>query len=274
MQYNAALLSICFMILLGFVDDALDIPWRFKILLPSIAIVPLLVSYSGETSIIIPTKLANIIHINRIQDLGLIYHLYMLLLCIFCGNAINIHAGINGLEAGQSFIIGIFILIHNIYEIKADDQGREQHILSIFLISPFIASTAGLLYYNWYPSKVFVGDTYTLFAGMTLGVSSILGHFTKTLLLFFIPQILNFVYSIPQLFGLFGYHCPRHRLPKYNSNTKLLEGNKNYLNLVNLCLNICGPMNERNLCITLLSFQFIVCTFGLYLRYNFENWLY
>ncbi|KAI8023857.1 UDP-N-acetylglucosamine--dolichyl-phosphate N-acetylglucosaminephosphotransferase [Camellia lanceoleosa] len=27
-EYNAALASICFMILLGFVDDVLDIPWR------------------------------------------------------------------------------------------------------------------------------------------------------------------------------------------------------------------------------------------------------
>jgi len=27
-EYNAALASICFMVLLGFVDDVLDVPWR------------------------------------------------------------------------------------------------------------------------------------------------------------------------------------------------------------------------------------------------------
>ena len=27
-EYNAALTSVCFMILLGFVDDVLDVPWR------------------------------------------------------------------------------------------------------------------------------------------------------------------------------------------------------------------------------------------------------
>lgn len=63
-----------------------------------------------------------------------------------------------------------------------------------------------------YPSRVFVGDTYCYFAGMTFAVMGILGHFSKTLLLFFIPQILNFLYSTPQLFGLVP--CPRHRLPK------------------------------------------------------------
>ena len=40
-----------------------------------------------------------------------------------------------------------------------------------------------------YPSSVFVGDTFTLFAGMALAVAGVLGHFSETLLLFFIPQV-------------------------------------------------------------------------------------
>ena len=48
---------------------------------------------------------------------------------------------------------------------------------------------------------------------MTFAVVGILSHFSKTMLLFFIPQILNFLYSVPQLFGLIP--CPRHRLPRY-----------------------------------------------------------
>ena len=47
---------------------------------------------------------------------------------------------------------------------------------------------------------MFVGDTFTYFAGMSLAVAGILGHSTETLLLFFLPQIFNFIYSIPQLF--------------------------------------------------------------------------
>ena len=49
---------------------------------------------------------------------------------------------------------------------------------------------------------------------MTFAVVAILGHFSKTLLLFFIPQVINFLYSCPQLFHCIP--CPRHRLPKYN----------------------------------------------------------
>lgn len=47
---------------------------------------------------------------------------------------------------------------------------------------------------------------------MTFAVVGILGHFSKTMLLFFIPQAFNFLLSLPQLFLL--VECPRHRLPK------------------------------------------------------------
>ena len=63
-----------------------------------------------------------------------------------------------------------------------------------------------------YPSEAFVGDTFCYFAGMTFAVIGILGHFSKTMLLFFLPQVANFVYSVPQLFHLVP--CPRHRLPR------------------------------------------------------------
>ena len=33
------------------------------------------------------------------------------------------------------------------------------------------------------------------------------------MLLFFVPQLLNFIYSLPQLFKLVP--CPRHRMPGY-----------------------------------------------------------
>jgi len=35
-EYNAALASICFMTLLGFIDDVLDVPWRVWVFLVSV----------------------------------------------------------------------------------------------------------------------------------------------------------------------------------------------------------------------------------------------
>ncbi|GJZ79617.1 UDP-N-acetylglucosamine--dolichyl-phosphate N-acetylglucosaminephosphotransferase-like protein, partial [Tanacetum coccineum] len=252
-EYNAALASVCFMILLGFVDDVLDIPWRVKLVLPSIAALPLLMAYAGHTTIMIPKPLVQYIG-TEILDLGWIYKLYMGLLAVFCTNSINIHAGINGLEVGQTVVIAFAILIHNIMQIgvSSNPETKQAHAFSIYLVQPLLATSLGLLSYNWYPSSVFVGDTYTYFAGMTMAVVGILGHYSETLLIFFLPQIINFLLSVPQLAGIIP--CPRHRLPKYDPQTGLLTGTKDGT-LVNVSLRIFGRRSEKSLCVILLILQ-------------------
>lgn len=68
-------MSICFMILLGFVDDVLDARWSVKIFLSFLATTPLLVAYNGPTTIIVPKPLrgswfADIITFNSSLHLG------------------------------------------------------------------------------------------------------------------------------------------------------------------------------------------------------------
>lgn len=56
-EYIAALLSICCMTLLGFADDVLDLRWRYKLLWPTIASLPLLMVYHVSfdlTTVIVP----------------------------------------------------------------------------------------------------------------------------------------------------------------------------------------------------------------------------
>lgn len=269
-EYNAALASVCFMILLGFIDDVLDIPWRVKLLLPTIAALPLLMAYAGGTSIIIPKPLASYVGVE-VLELGWMYKLFMLLLAVFCTNSINIHAGLNGLEVGQTVVISAAVLIHNVMRIGSskDLETQQAHAFSIYLVLPFLTTSLALLGFNWYPSSVFVGDTYTYFAGMTLAVVGILGHFSETLLLFFLPQILNFLCSVPQLFHFVP--CPRHRLPRFDTQTGLLTGTKDG-NLVNIFLRLFGKCSEKSLCIRLLIFQAVSCLFCFWLRYMLTGW--
>ncbi|CAF0926389.1 unnamed protein product [Brachionus calyciflorus] len=219
-EYLAALLSIACMIFLGFADDVLDLKWRDKLLLPTVASLPLLMVYFANinsTTIIVPYPLRP--WLGYALNLGFLYYIYMGMLAVFCTNAINIYAGVNGIEAGQSLVIACSVLISNIIEFNG--PFRDNHIFSMYLIIPFIACSFPLFIYNKYPSRVFVGDTFCYFAGMTFAVVGILGHFSKFLLLFFIPQIFNFLLSVPQLFKFIP--CPRHRMPKYNPVTDLLE---------------------------------------------------
>ncbi|EME29860.1 UDP-N-acetylglucosamine--dolichyl-phosphate N-acetylglucosaminephosphotransferase [Galdieria sulphuraria] len=275
--YTAAFASVTFMVLLGFADDVLNLKWRYKLILPLVASLPLLVLYTGGTCVLVPRPLRFLTKGRSLVELGILYYIYMALLSVFCTNAINIYAGINGLEVGQSVIIALAVLLHNALQLHPGgnkdnlDLLRQNHLFSIDLILPFYATSLALAYYNWYPSKVFVGDTFCYFAGMTFAMAAILAHFSEILLLFFIPQLINFIYSIPQLIGI--VHCPRHRLPRLNGQTGKLEAIRTNLNLVNLTLWILGPLTERQLCIVLCSFQAFCCAMGLFLRAWALHWL-
>ncbi|CAM9628722.1 unnamed protein product [Ectocarpus sp. 12 AP-2014] len=325
-DYLSALLSICFMTFLGFTDDVLDLPWRYKLLLPTVATLPLLCAYDGSTSVVVPRPLDHLLVavgaggggdgvltlVGRavssvfsitvpgklggvmLLDLGkcTAYMVYMGLLAVFCTNAVNIYAGINGLEAGQSFVVACAILAHNMHELR---RGRDtgNHTFSAMLLLPFIGTTLGLLRYNWYPARAFVGDTYCYFAGMTFAVVGIHGHFSKTLILMFLPQVTNFLLSLPQLFKVLP--CPRHRLPRMDTEKGLLvpstmpykgefpvwrflrsgpDGEVINLTLINLVLHVVGPLREGSLCTLLLALQAASCGFGFVIRYYFAGLVY
>eukprot|EP01126_Amoeba_proteus_P041946 TRINITY_DN4532_c0_g1_i2.p2 TRINITY_DN4532_c0_g1~~TRINITY_DN4532_c0_g1_i2.p2 ORF type:complete len:234 (-),score=44.96 TRINITY_DN4532_c0_g1_i2:737-1345(-) len=187
----------------------------------------------------------------------------MALIAVFTTNSINIYAGVNGLEVSQSVVIAGAVLVHNYVEL--DGPFWANHLFSVFIVLPFFASSLGLLYYNWFPAQVFVGDSYPYFAGMTLAVAGTMGHFSKTLMLFFLPQLINFAISLPQLFHLIP--CARHRLPKYSEKDGLLHPTYNFT-LINLYLYLVGPLSERWLTIHLTFFQILCCSLGFLIRYS------
>ena len=46
--------------------------------------------------------------------------MYMGMLAVFATNAINIVAGINGIESGQGFVIGLSVLVFNLIELDGE----------------------------------------------------------------------------------------------------------------------------------------------------------
>ncbi|KAK4121731.1 hypothetical protein N657DRAFT_623240 [Parathielavia appendiculata] len=223
-SYLSAIVSLQTIASLGLADDLFDIRWRHKFFIPAFAAIPLLVVYRvdfGVTSIVVPIQLQP--YFGPLFDLGALYYVYMACVAIFSPNSINIMAGINGIEVSQSLVIALLLAANDALYLLTPypHPATDSHLFSLSFLLPFIAVSLALLYHNWYPSRVFVGDTYCYFAGMVFVVVSILGHFSKTLVLLLLPQIFNFVYSVPQLFGLVP--CPRHRLPRFNARTGLLE---------------------------------------------------
>jgi UDP-N-acetylglucosamine--dolichyl-phosphate N-acetylglucosaminephosphotransferase len=238
---------------------------------------------------------------------GWLYYVYMALLSIFSSNSINILAGINGIEVAQSLVIAVLILLNDMLYLSPftpyPHPATDSHLFSIYLLLPFIGVSTALLMHNWYPAKVFVGDTYCYFAGMVFAVDGILGHFSKTLILLLLPQAFNFVYSAPQLFHVVP--CPRHRLPHFNARTGMLECSRvefkkelsrpiaeglkmlhrlrlldvevdemgkvvssSNFTILNLWLVWFGPMREDQLALGLLAFQMGVGLLGLFVRHR------
>ncbi|ESO06670.1 hypothetical protein HELRODRAFT_94198 [Helobdella robusta] len=310
-EFLAALLSICCMVFLGFADDVFDLKWRHKLLLPTIASLPLLMVYLVTfdlTIIIIPAPFRSLLGYSI--NIGCLYYIYMGMLAVFCTNAINIVAGINGIEVGQSLVISASVIVFNCIEMSGEYS--EAHLFSLYFMLPFFAVSLALYQYNKYPARVFVGDTFCYFSGMAFAVVAILGHFSKTMLLFFIPQVINFLYSVPQLFRFVP--CPRHRLPKFNpklnklelsysrfkpteltklgriilkiaSIFKLVHFRKvtvkdceyeecNNLTIINFFLLIFGPTHEKTLTNRILLFQIVCSVIALFIRYPLARLFY
>ena len=265
----------------------------------------------GVTKVVVPVPLQQ--YLGELLDLGWLYYVYMAAVAIFCPNSINILAGINGIEVSQSLVIAVLLLINDSLYLAPIapylHPATDSHLFSIYLLLPFIGVSLALWWHNWYPAKVFVGDTYCYFAGMVFAIVGILGHFSKTLLLLFIPQIINFIYSVPQLFRL--VECPRHRLPKFNARTGLLEPSvtewerppsalvsralkllhklhllrvevngkgvivaSTNFTILNLWLVWFGAMREDRLAVSILTMQAACGLMGLFIRHKLALWVF
>ncbi|KAH9387337.1 UDP-N-acetylglucosamine--dolichyl-phosphate N-acetylglucosaminephosphotransferase [Nematocida major] len=189
--------TIILNILLGYVDDILDLTWSCKMVFPVVATLPLLFSYSGSTCICIP--------FYGVLNLGWAFYVCLVALSVYFTNAINILSGINGVECGQTLVISGMMVVDRL--LFFSDKG----LLSILLCASLFFSTFSLFLWNKYPAKCFVGDTFCYFAGSALLCIGLFGGFVKTLFLFFSLQLLNFLMSLPQIAKIIP--CPRHRMP-------------------------------------------------------------
>lgn len=69
------------------------------------------------------------------------------MLAVFCTNAINILAGVNGLEVGQAVIIAVSIIVFNMIELGSDLW--KAHQFSLYFMLPYLATSIALLQHNW-----------------------------------------------------------------------------------------------------------------------------
>ena len=173
--------SILCVAIIGVMDDFRG--WKIglkqwqKPLLTLPAAVPFLLVNFSRSTIDIP--------FIGIQDVGIVVPLVFVPLAIVgASNAFNMLAGYNGLETGMGMIIlGTFAFLSHF---------NGQSFAVVFCLIGFFALLAFFVY-NWYPAKVFPGDTMTYPIGAFIAICAVLGRVEKFALILFIPYFLDFI---------------------------------------------------------------------------------
>ncbi len=230
---------------IGFLDDILGWKKGLRVSARIISMVPiaipLVVIKAGHSTMALP--------FIGIVDFGILYPLLIVPIGILgAANAFNMIAGYNGLEAGQGLLLMFFTMIYTY--INNVHPSMEASVIMIPALLAFLS-------YNWYPAKVFPGNSFTYGMGAYYASLIVLGNFEKFGLLLF---TLYFVELILFLRGI------RHGVYKENFGIPTRDGitlryDKIY-SLTHLAiwiqLRIRGRATEKGVVYIILSLQTIV----------------
>lgn len=163
-------------ILTGIIDDIKEISPKAK--LSGILIAAIIIFYWAEIrmdSVTLPL-LGNV-------DMGIVSLPFTVVWILGITNSINLIDGLDGLASGVSMIalttmgiIGFFFL----------GSGNISISLMIFT---FVAAIFGFYPYNFYPAKIYLGDTGALFLGFAISVFSLYNLKNVTFVSFVIPVV-------------------------------------------------------------------------------------
>ncbi len=161
---------------IGVFDDITRMKQRYKPFLVAATAIPMIIAYEGTGNLWFPL-------IGSI-NFGALYPFLIIPLAITTSaNFANMLAGFNGLEAGIS-IIGLGTL-----SFLSFVTGQ----FAVGLIALIIAASfAAFLRYNWYPAKIFPGDSGTLLYGASIAVIGIMARFEFAAIVVSMPAAFDF----------------------------------------------------------------------------------
>lgn len=178
-EYHIAIVGGGIVIIaLGFFDDVFNLSAKVKFI-TQLAVASFVVFWGG-----LQVEFINLPFGGQIE-FGFLSSVVTILWIVGITNAINLTDGLDGLAAGVSSIAlftmaGMAVIMGNIY------------VVTMALILFF--STVGFLRYNFYPAKIFMGDTGALFLGYMISVLALLGFKNVTVISFIIPI---FILGVP-----------------------------------------------------------------------------
>lgn len=135
-------------------------------------------------------------------ELGMFYYLFLIVGIVFTVNSVNLTDGIDGLASSVTAVAGIF-LCAVCY--------RVENNLAMVLSAAVTGGCFGFLVYNFYPAKVFMGDTGSLFLGGA--VSSLALWLNMPLILVFVG-IVYYIEALSVMLQVASYKLFKKRIFK------------------------------------------------------------
>lgn len=171
-EYHISIIVASFIIIgHSVVDDIYNLTPKIKFIFQLSA--ALLIVFWGGLQV----ELVNLPFGGQVE-LGFFSSVVTLIWIIGLTNAMNLIDGLDGLAAGVSAIALFTIAMMAI-------AMNEVYVATMALILFF--STVGFLRYNFFPAKIFMGDTGSQFLGFMIAVLSLLGFKNLTIISFIIP---------------------------------------------------------------------------------------
>ncbi len=229
----AGLTTVLLSGLIGSVDDLLGLRQEVKAFLPALAAIPLMAIRAGQTSMMIPCVGA--------VDFWIFYPLLLVPVGVtVAANATNMLAGYNGLELGLGIIEMIAL------SVVAVILGQTT---SLVILLSGLGALLGLLYFNWHPARVFVGDVGTLSIGAIVATAVIVGGFEVAGVIIFIPHAVDFLLKAAHRFPTSGWSGEIH------DDGRLYCPPHGPVSLPQLMMKLAGGIHERSLVLLLMGIE-------------------
>ncbi|MCC7571868.1 MAG: UDP-N-acetylglucosamine-1-phosphate transferase [Candidatus Methanofastidiosum sp.] len=159
----------------GLVDDLVDVGRKIKLIAPFFLAFPIAL-LNLDTSL-------SLIFIEI--ELGILFsYIIAPLYVMVVSNLVNMHSGFNGVSGGVTTILLAFSAIGSF--IKYDYNG-------LIYVAPILGAMIAFMYFNKYPSKIFLGNIGTLMIGASLGGFIIFQNMEIFGVIILIPHIINFL---------------------------------------------------------------------------------
>lgn len=186
-EMNAILIGSFIIILIGIFDDVKNLKPRYQFIAQIVA--ALIIVFYGN--LLLDDLNAFGFHLS----FGMFTYPVTILFILVMINSIKLIDGLDGLAAG---IGSIFFLTIGIIAFMLNKLGGLDIVLSFIMLG----STLGFLVHNFYPAKIYMGETGSMFLGFIISVIALIGLKKVTLTSFVIPLLILAVPLLDTAFAI------------------------------------------------------------------------